>query len=125
MDLIRDLLLHVEKDDSLDGAGHGSITEDAAKELGRPPEVVRYHMKLLVDAKYVDLVHFMADGDPWIRGLTWDGWEFLETVRDPEIWRDTRSGLQALGGFSIGILREIATAFIRLKLQKMGIITAP
>jgi Hypothetical protein (DUF2513) len=121
MDLIRDLLMFIEKDEQLNGVAYGPVTEDAARELDRSPEFVRYHMKLLVDAKYVDLVHFMADGEPWIRGLTWDDCEFLETIRDPEIWKSTKSGLQALGSFSVGVLREIATALIRAKMQSLGI----
>ena len=124
MDLIRDLLLFIEKDEGLNGVAYGPVTEEAAKAFDRPEDLVRYHMKLLVDAQYADLMHYMADGEPWIRGLTWNGCEFPGTIRDPEIWRKTKSSLQTVGSFSVGVLKDIATAYIKIKLHELGITAA-
>lgn len=46
-----------------------------------------------------------------IMRLTWHGHEFLDTVRDPEIWRKTKSGAAAAGGYGFGFLKDLATAY--------------
>jgi hypothetical protein len=70
MDVIRQLLLHIESDDVFDGSSTGVVT---AAEVELPAQVVTYHMKLLADAGYVDVADWLASGDPIIRGLTWQG----------------------------------------------------
>jgi Hypothetical protein (DUF2513) len=93
MDLIRQLLLdNIESDDQYNGSGYGPVTSQELNQ-DQPPEVVLYHMKLLADAGLVDLVDWMADGTPLIRGVTWQGHEFLEVVRDPQIWERTKTSI--------------------------------
>jgi hypothetical protein len=113
MDLIRELLLHIEADDGYDGSGYGPVK---AKELGRPANVVLYHMSLLADAKFVSVVNWLAHGEPLIRGLTWEGHEFLDDTRDPEIWRKTKARAKAVTNVGARLLWEIAKAELKAKL---------
>jgi hypothetical protein len=69
------------------------------------------------EAGLIDAYH---DGDreygtfEWnIRRLTWEGHEFLDAVRDPEIWRKTKAGAATTGGFTLGLLKDLATAYAK------------
>ena len=48
-----------------------------------------------------------------IMRLTWEGHEFLDTVRDPEIWRKTKSGAATAGGYAFGFMKDLATAYAK------------
>jgi hypothetical protein len=43
--------------------------------------------------------------------LTWRGHEFLETVRDPEVWKRTKDGARKAGNFGLGFVVELAKAY--------------
>lgn len=115
MDIIRELLLFIESNDSYNGSGYGPVKGEA---LGKPANIVLYHVSLLADAKLVSVVNWLANGDPLIRGLTWEGHEFLDTIRDPEIWKKTKDGTALAGGFTFELLKDLAKAFIKTKIEQ-------
>ena len=47
----------------------------------------------------------------WVKGLTWKATSFLDTIRSPEIWRETKDGLREIGRWSIDLAGHIAKAF--------------
>lgn len=76
-------------------------------------EVVE-HTRLLIDAGFLD--GRPADMMDWhgvdVRGVTWEGHEFLDSVRDPEVWRRTKEETARVSG-SVGleVLKEAAKRF--------------
>jgi hypothetical protein len=50
-----------------------------------------------------DMSH-MQGRDYKPRRLTAAGHDYLDTIRDPEIWRQTKEGARAAGGFTIEML---------------------
>jgi Hypothetical protein (DUF2513) len=120
MDLARQLLLHIESDDQYNGSGYGPVDPEELNKK-QPSEIVLYHMKLLADAGFVDVVDWLADGRPMIRGLTWKGHEFLDTVRDPQIWDKTKRAAKKAGGSTLELLADIAKALIKAELRKIGL----
>ena len=56
------------------------------------------------------------------RRLSWRGHEFLDTVRNPEIWRETKIGIAKIGGASAEFVWEIAKGYVKhLAKEKLGI----
>ena len=53
---------------------------------------------------------------PAISGLSWRGHDFLNDIRDPEIWRKTKERAKGVANVGVGFLWEIAKAEIRSKL---------
>jgi len=54
--------------------------------------------------------------------LTSKGHDFLEAVRDDGIWQKTKDGVAAVGGATLGIVSEIAIAYVKQKVtEKLGI----
>jgi hypothetical protein len=51
-----------------------------------------------------------------------EGCDFLDSVRDPEIWRKTKAGALASGGFTLGLMADLAKGFLRKQImEKTGI----
>ncbi|MBA4207277.1 MAG: hypothetical protein C0457_19985 [Polymorphum sp.] len=115
-DLIRRILLLIESDQkgidilSLNNAELcASLSVDKGDALG--------HLKLLVEAGFVN------GGNGWltssgvnVSGLSWHGHEFLDTIRDEEIWKRTKEGAKSVGSFSIDVIKDVAKAVINKKI---------
>ncbi|MHB9881060.1 DUF2513 domain-containing protein [Pacificimonas sp. ICDLI1SI03] len=119
-DLVRDILLAVEADTdhpykffSLDFEGHSK-------------REIAYHVMQLHEAGFLEaanLCHSGADGFDWQpKHLTYRGHEFLDSIRDPEIWQRTKSGAEKAGGASVGFLWDLAKAYGKhLAAERLGI----
>ena len=54
--------------------------------------------------------------------LTWQGHEFLNSIRDPEVWSKTKEGAKKVGNFSIQFIGEIAKAYAKhVAKERLGI----
>ncbi len=119
MDLIRILLLEIEKQDR----GRGDKIE--VKVEGQAPAVVKEHLHLLIEAGFVsgrsDDVPVGFGRFVFVHRLTWDGHDFLDSVRDPEVWRKTKERASVAGGWGIDLLTDIAKATAREALSKVGL----
>jgi hypothetical protein len=120
MEYVRELLLKIE--DGSKVRMESLLPEDATEE---DLEKLRYHLGMLVDeAGFVRAIpaHTMR-GKYWLDiDLTWRGHEFIETVRDPEVWRRTKEGAKKVGSWSVGLLAEMGKAYLKLVAkEKLGI----
>jgi Hypothetical protein (DUF2513) len=55
-------------------------------------------------------------GMPMISKLTWQGHEFLDNVKDHDIWSKTKERVKGLPGVAITVVAEIAKAEIMKRL---------
>ncbi|EZQ18942.1 hypothetical protein CF98_00160 [Halopseudomonas bauzanensis] len=117
MDLVRLLLLRLE---SLSDEPHSILVLNPAKfdVEGYTADQVDYHLYLLVDSRLVDQGGSGVMSGFAFKQLTWAGHDFLDAVRDDEIWRRTREGVRAAGGFSIELLGDLAKGLIRKKIAE-------
>jgi hypothetical protein len=115
-DLLRELLLKIEAAkqpsfEELMGSGNSNSELDSAA----------YQMRMLIDdAMYVRGVdaNYMG-GHNWLNlELTWQRHEFLDNVRDPEIWSKTKAGAKKAGNLSVDVLGALAKGFIKEKIKK-------
>ena len=108
MDTIRSLLLWMEEQET-----------DMFVYFERPEmpdeETTRGHMKMLISGGFVDV------SNKHTLRMSWDGHEFLDKVRDPEIWRQTKEGASRIGSWSVKFLGELAAGFIRAKAIELGL----
>jgi hypothetical protein len=119
MDLVRDLLFRLEALPIGIGEAHLlTVTGPPLVLAGEDASEVYYNMRLLANAGFLDL----TDGQPavgfGIKGLTWQGHDFLDSVRDPEIWRRTKEGAQKAGGFTVELLSDLAKGLIKTQIEK-------
>lgn len=111
MDLIRDLLLHVEALPA--GVISHEVTWDDEKY--NEPQVLG-HLKLLIDSDYIDgQIHLDHGGGCLIllRGLTMEGHDFLDVIRDDSIWLETKEKIAGVGGsVAMNVVKATATAIL-------------
>ena len=115
MDLIRQLLLKIEAMNLPHGAT--VFVEPYEPELfveGYTTDQIAYNLDLLFDGGFVNgqraMTHF------GIAGLTWQGHELLDDIRDPEIWNKTKARVKGVAGIGVQFLWEIAKAELKTTL---------
>ncbi|MTC88019.1 DUF2513 domain-containing protein [Streptococcus uberis] len=75
-----------------------------------------YHCKLLLDAGFIDWKpNFVWGGklyNSFLYGITYEGHQFLDSIRSPEVWRETKTTAQKVGVFSLNFLSQTASQII-------------
>lgn len=107
MDLVRGMLLAIEDDVLRFGEGTDNGGLDA------PDDVITAHLRLLEQAGLIEVMSRPISGPIYIRGLTWDGHDFLDAVRDPEVWKRTKDGALTVGGWTFGLMKELGVAYLK------------
>ena len=113
MDLIRSLLLEIEEKDGGTGASISITNSENSKEQ------ITEHLFLLKGAELIEAVdasHLSGRG-VIVRRLTWHGHDFLDSVRDEEVWKFTKNGAAAAGGFTVDLLKAIAKGYLKKKIK--------
>ena len=107
------MLPYIENNDS------GNYPEVSAESIGSESsqESILYNYRLLEKAGYVEngVSTFSSTG---AGSLTWAGHDFVDSVRDPEIWRETKDVASKAGRWSIDLLGELAKGLIKTKIEK-------
>lgn len=109
-DFIRQMLLELEASDDIFLLA--PLTMGSTEE-----EVKRYqHAELLCDAGF-----FEARNDGVYR-MTNQGYDYLEAIRSNAVWDQTKRGAAAIGGATLGIMKDLAVAYLKQEAKaKLGI----
>jgi len=114
MDLIREILMFSEKNSS--GNQSASVSVEMLKNTDSDSDLYG-HIKLMEGAGLVkeaaQAMGYFSVGD-----LTWYGHDFLDSVRDAEIWRKTKEAAETAGGFTFSLISDIAKGLIKTKVEK-------
>ena len=119
MEVVRTLLMQVADNSQFNGRGIYSATADEFPVEGFSCEEIDYHFSLLFGAGLLDGKHNLSPGFV-IKGVTWNGHEFLDATRDPDVWEKTKARAKGVSNTGMGILLEIAKAEIKTKLGLGG-----
>ena len=118
-DLIRAILLAVEAD------AHCEVMK-LPHIPGYADEAVYFHGRLLVEKGFLR-THFpdRTGSQPWVCiRLSWEGYDFLDNVRDPTVWKAVKRVATKAGGWSIDTLAAVAKAMILAKMESLDHIFA-
>ena len=114
MGLVRELLLVIELHET------GDLNKSMFG-VGAHNEVkIVEHLKLMEEAGLLVVTFYDLLSGPAlvnVKSITWEGYEFLETIRDPKIWKKTKITANEVGSFGIDIIKEISKGFIKTKLK--------
>jgi len=116
MDLIRSILLAIEEceEPDLHDAFHGIDCSDA---------VFHYHLGLLYREGLIDAIDGSAAGGAnyMPTGLTWAGHEFLDNIRNEDVWSKAKASVhEKVGTVSLAVLQELAKSLARTALGLPG-----
>lgn len=119
MDLIRTLLLKLE---NLPLSPSAVIVLDPNDQEvavdGYSVDQIEYHLDLLRERDLIECPGSKPMIGITYRRLTWEGHDFLDAVRDPEIWRKTKRGAEATGSFTFDLVLDLAKGFIKTKIEE-------
>lgn len=119
-DLLREILLVIEASPSAELLQLPAFNDHA-------PPAVRFHVRLLIEARLVHAIAGVQRADPnWFAlRLSWQGYDYLETIRDPRIWRLTKKAAAKTGSWSLETMGAIAKAAALAKAQSLGLALMP
>jgi len=82
------------------------------------PPTDAYQLQLMRDAGFIE----GRDATLGLFRITNSGHDYLDAIRDEGIWNKTKDGASKVGGFTLGILKEIAVSYLKLAIkEKLGI----
>ena len=116
-DLVREILLALETDDS---------DPRAPKLLNIPgytyPQIA-YTVHILAEGGLVQALNASSlSGFDWRpQRLTYAGHEYVDTIRDVEVWRKTKEIANKAGVFSLQVLIETGKSVVKQELMKLGV----
>lgn len=116
-DLLRDILLLIERHPFDDGYDWMNIWTDIREHKDKKIRThtnkeVSYHIMLLHEAGLIKALEISKNVWMPIR-LTWDGHEFLETARDTKRWKQVKSTMKSVGGFTLEIAKPLLLDLIK------------
>ena len=114
-DCVRDLLLYLE--DNL--KYRGKIVINNLDLSPYTKDELMYCADRLIEANYInanigwniDCCHIIS-----VDSISYQGHQFLDTIRDKNIWDETKSKASKFASISLPILQELASSFIKIKL---------
>lgn len=119
LDLVRSILIYVEKaEDEVDA-------EDLVTD-GWPFETVAYHIRLMAHHGLVDLSDDARDmnGETLslaVSGLTWDGQDYLDAIRDPKVWAKVKKTVkEAVGSTTFEVVKQTG-ALVAMSMVKASL----
>ena len=119
MDLVRALLLRLEAWQMEAGDVFSIPPDDPHLAVdGYEPAQIEYHLSLLRGERFIDCPGSQPMLGITFAGVTWKGHDFLDQIRDPAIWNETKEGLRKAGGFSFDLLNALAKGFIKKKIEQ-------
>lgn len=112
-DCVRDLLIFIE-----DNLTYGHFIYANEVPIGNySSDEILYSADKLLEAGLIDgtkKVFLDSGGIPQIRikSITWDGHEFLDNIRDKNVWEKSKGILSKFSSVSIEIVRNVAAQVI-------------
>ena len=119
MDLIRELMLKLEAMDCDPNSVYlyKPGDEDLAVD-GFTDEEVSYHLALITEAGLIEHRGSRVMSGFMFSRLSWSGHDFVDSVRSPEVWAKTKKGVEAAGGFTVDLLKDLAKGFIKKHVEE-------
>lgn len=118
LDLIRDVMLYLESKD-----GNKPCWGEELPLPQYDPMDLAYHSNLLAQADLIDFEPVKTENGRIIKclvfSLSWKGHEYLDTIRDPDVWAKTKEGAKRVGGFGLDMLTAFARALIKSKVKEL------
>ncbi len=107
MDLIRNILLEIEKQD-INSTHIRPIVVD-----GYTPMEIMQHVKLMEDHGLVRDCIYDRCYNTYVRTITWEGYDFLEKIRDHTMWEKTKNVIVQKGlPLVFDTVKTVSTALV-------------
>jgi hypothetical protein len=122
MDLVRSLLLYFEAKTETAGIQGDDVRIDGYDEIQ-----IGLHLNIMAEAGLLVCEPSRSSTNPdriirtLVFDLSWKGHEYLDTVRDPELWKDTKSVVGRVGNWSFSFVLDVAKSLALAEARKLGL----
>jgi Hypothetical protein (DUF2513) len=118
MDVLRQILFEVE---SWNDLGPKTVAIDGVEDIQ-----LNRGVEMLYDAEYLEGIASSSYQRQYkriaVRDLSMKGHDFLDSIRDPDVWNKTKKGAETAGVFTLELLRDLAKGFAKKQIEeKTGI----
>lgn len=119
LDLVRSILMYVENAD-------GEVDADDMATECWPIETVAYHVRLMSHHGLLDVSQDARDMNGstielTVAGITWDGQDYLDSIREPKVWdRVKRTLAGTVGSTTLDVVRQTAS-MVALAMVREGL----
>lgn len=120
-DAVRDVLLFVESNLEFDNFFRLKDFYEADVLAKYDEDTIKYTLLKLSETNYLHSNPIISNNNlrDFSTGmLTWEGHEFLDTIRDTQVWSKTKIVSNKLESVSIGMLSKIGTGVINHMIDK-------
>lgn len=121
-DLIRLIMLKLEAFEKPSSALYYVSCRDDLSFDGFTYDQVYYHVDQILQKRWLDSAGdntIDIDGSFGFRSLTPQGHDFVDSVRDDTIWKLTKEGAIAAGGFTLDTLSALGKGFLRKQMERL------
>ena len=94
----------------IDGGFYNFDLKKLQAHFDLPALMVIEHIYLLEHADLIIISRQLLDGRFRVRGLTWQGHDFFDTVPDPEVWQRTKDDATKMRGRTLATLKDFGSA---------------
>ncbi|WP_109260935.1 DUF2513 domain-containing protein [Hyphobacterium indicum] len=114
LELVRQILLKAEAE----MPANQSITWSESDFPDHDIPVVGAHVELMMEGGLLrdEKLSWMEDA-VFVQGVTYDGYQYLEAVRDADVWERTKDVAEKGKGFSVDVLRDVAISIIKKQIS--------
>lgn len=120
MDLIRELMLKLESIPLEFGDNtHLEPSDPRLQIADYSVDQIAYHLDLIEQAGFLKSCRGRPAIGVMFSGLSWSGHEFLDSVRNPDVWHKTKAIAAAAGGATIDIIVMAAKTYLQQQVAKL------
>ncbi len=117
MDLLRDILLTIEKCPDVPPK---TLRIESFSCLCGSPAVISMHIELLIEAGLIEAKPFPRDD--YIKGfdivrITFAGYDYLDSIRNAKVWYHVKEKIAAVGGATMDIIKAAAIEEVKKELN--------
>lgn len=117
MDLLRDILLTIEKCPDVPPK---TLRIESFSNLCGNQAVISLHIELLIEAGLIEAKPFPRDD--YIKGfdiarITFAGYDYLDSIRNAKIWYKVKQKIAAVGGATLDIVKAAAIEEVKKELN--------
>lgn len=114
MELVRKILLDIEG-----RFVHAPLRSSDIAMDGYSIEEIGYHLRILADGGLIYVIDMTSSESTaftcCVKGIAWQGHDFLDSVRNDGVWSHTKEALKPFGSASFEVVKSIAVAYISSK----------
>lgn len=108
---VRDTMLYLE--DTLEYDHFLPTTDIEIKDYSI--DEIKYTLKKLSEAGYITIDREDMLGNFLVKSITYNGHQFIDSVRDNTIWKETKSALAKIASVSLPVIQQLATHIAKAK----------